>query len=146
MAPAVIATGVLIRLADAPEQLAVVKARQGYAFELEPSRSYRFTPSEAPLSSEVLVVSQAFVEFDDGSKPQRWVSYEHHGHLVPTHDDATLPLLRLAEETAADGLIDLLGDMGIAGVGISRWALMSAPHRIQLSPELEAVLAPLRRR
>ncbi|WP_170179244.1 hypothetical protein [Solirubrobacter pauli] len=36
--------------------------------------------------------------------------------------------------------------MGIAGLGVSRWQLMSAPRRIELSPDLEAALAPLRRR
>jgi hypothetical protein len=55
-------------------------------------------------------------------------------------------LLALAAETEADGLIDLLGDMGIAGLRVSRWGLMSAPRRIELAPELEARLAPLRRR
>jgi hypothetical protein len=78
--------------------------------------------------------------------PQRWVSYEHHGLQIGTHEDATMRLLALAEETAPEGLIDLLGDMGIAGLGISRWQLMSAPHRIELAPDLEAALGPLRRR
>jgi hypothetical protein len=55
-------------------------------------------------------------------------------------------LLALAEETAPEGLIDLLGDMGIAGLGISRWQLMSGPHRVELAPDLETLLAPLRRR
>jgi hypothetical protein len=54
--------------------------------------------------------------------PQRWVSYEHHGLQIGTHEDATMRLLALAEETAPEGLIDLLGDMGIAGLGISRCA------------------------
>lgn len=54
--------------------------------------------------------------------------------------------LALAEETAPEGLIDLLGDMGVAGLGISRWQLMNAPHRVELAPDLKTVLAPLRPR
>jgi hypothetical protein len=60
--------------------------------------------------------------------------------------DATMDLLHLAEEAIGDGLIDLLAGMGIAGLEISRWQLMSAPRRIDLSPELQSTLAPLRRR
>src|SRR4051812_28789229 len=37
-------------------------------------------------------------------------------------------------------------DVGIAGLGISRWQLMSGPHRVELAPDLETLLAPLRRR
>lgn len=86
------------------------------------------------------------LRFSDDDGPQRWASYEHHGHQISTTQDATVALLDLARETATDGLIDLLGDMGIAHLGISRWQLMSAPHRIDLTPELEARLARLRRR
>ena len=81
-----------------------------------------------------------------GPGQQRWVSYEHHRLQIRTHQDATIPLLELARETALEGLIDLLGDMGIAGLGISRWHLMSAPHRVELAADLQAALAPLRRR
>jgi hypothetical protein len=35
--------------------------------------------------------------------------------------------------------------MRIAGLKVSRWALMSAPRRIELDAELEASIAPLRR-
>jgi hypothetical protein len=35
--------------------------------------------------------------------------------------------------------------MRIAGLGVSRWELMSAPRRIELEPELIERLAPLRR-
>lgn len=44
-----------------------------------------------------------------------------------------------------DLIADLLSDMRIAGLGVSRWALASAPRRIELTPDLEARLAPLRR-
>jgi hypothetical protein len=59
--------------------------------------------------------------------------------------DFTADFLALASDTWADGAIELLGDMGIAGLRVSRWAFMSAPHRIDLTTELETRLAALLR-
>ena len=141
----VLGAGVLIRLATDQEVRAVERA--GYGLDLKLERSYRFTQPDRPLlDGEVYVVSQTFVDFRDGDVQERWVSAEHHGHRVSVVDDATMDLLELARETEYEGLIDLLGDMGIAGLAVSRWGLMSAPRRIELAPELEARLAPLRRR
>jgi hypothetical protein len=143
----VLGTGVLIRLATDEEVRAVERARRGREFELEPPRSYRFQEPEWPVTkSEVYVVSQAFVDFVDDNAEERWTSAEHHGHQLSVIDDATKELLALADETAAEGLVDLLGDMGIAGLGVSRWTMMSAPRRIELALELEARLVPLHRR
>jgi hypothetical protein len=147
MGSSVIATGVHLRVASETEAHAVMQARRGGGFDLEPPRSFRYIESD-PVSADdaVFVVSQTFVDFDNGAGQQRWVSSEHHGLQVRAREDATIRLLELARETASEGLIDLLGDMGIAGLRISRWQLMSAPHRIELAPELQAQLAPLRRR
>ena len=143
----VLGAGVSIRLATEPEVRAIEQAGYGLDLRLAPKRSYRFTqPDRALVQGEVYVVSECFVDFVDGEAEQRWVSAEHHGHRVSTRADATLDLLSLAADTEADGLIDLLGDMGIAGLGVTRWGLMSAPRRIELARELEARLAPLRRR
>jgi hypothetical protein len=143
----VLGAGVLIRLATDQEVRAVERAGYGLDLKLEPMRSHRFTqPDRRLVDGEVYVVSQTFVDFRDGDVEERWVSAEHHGHRVSAVDDATMDLLELVRETEYDGLIDLLGDMGIAGLGVSRWGLMSAPRRIELAPELEARLAPLRRR
>lgn len=143
----VLGTGVLIRLASDDEVQAVERARYGRDLELVPSRSYRGGGLYGPVAkNEVLVVSQAFVEFADGANEERWGSYEHHGHRLSVVRDATLELLLLAEETGGEDLVeDLLSDMRIAELGVSRWELMSAPRRIELEPELEARLAPLRR-
>jgi hypothetical protein len=65
--------------------------------------------------------------------------------LVSVLEDATMALLAVVEETTED-LIDLLADMRIAGLGVSRWGLTSAPRRIELAAELQARPAPLRRR
>jgi hypothetical protein len=141
-------TGVLIRLATEDEVEAVERARGGRDFRLDPERNYKYTEPPRPLAEdEVYVVSQAFVDLVDGDDDtERWVSYEHHGRQVTVVDDATLELLKLAEETAKEDLVeDLLSDMRIAGLGVSRWELMAAPRRIELAPELEARLAPLRR-
>jgi hypothetical protein len=147
MGSPVIATGVHMRLASEAEAHAVMQARRGFGFDLEPPRSFQYIESDPVFADDaVVVVSQTFVDFDDGASQHRWVSYEHHGLQIRTHEDATIPLLELARETAPEGLIDLLGDMGIAGLGISRWQLMSAPHRIERAADLQAALAPLRRR
>lgn len=146
IAVSVIGSGVLIRLATDREARAVEEVRRGRGFVPEPERSYRLTEPDRPLApDEVYVVGLAFVDFVTDVE-QRWTAAEHHGRQFCTSRDATIELLAFADEVGGDGLIDLLGDMGIAGIGVSRWALMSAPRRIELSPELEARLAPLRRR
>jgi hypothetical protein len=143
----VIATGVLIRSATGEEVLAVEAARHGREFHLDGPRNWSVDIEPAPpAADEALVVGQAFVDFEDDGTRHRWVAAEHHGHVVSLVRDATLDLLQLAKWAAEEGLIELLSDMGIAGLGVSRWALVSAPHRIELAPELEARLAPLRRR
>jgi len=143
---AVVGAGVLIRLATADETVAVERARRGHGFNLDPERSYRLNTPERPLAeAEVYVVGHAFVDFQERDAVERWASAEHHGQSVSVTEDATMDLLKLAED-AAEGFIDLLGDMGIAGLPISRWELMSAPRRIELTSELQARLAPRRRR
>jgi hypothetical protein len=142
MALEVRGTGVILRAATDDEVQAVAAAQRGLPYELGPAVSYMMESPDAPLGdNDVLIVAQAFVELSDG---QRWTSYEHHGHVVPGDRDASLELIRLADDVA-DDLIDLLGDLRIAGTGISRWALFSAPRRIELAPGLAARLAPLRR-
>ena len=139
------ATGVGLRLATDAEAQAAAAARHGREFVLTPSRSFVFSEPDWPLAQdEALVVSQAFVEFVRDGREDRWVSFEHHGHAVSTSSDATMELLRLADDTVED-LIDILSDMRIAGLGVSRWELMSAPRRIELEPDVVERLAPLRR-
>ncbi len=48
-----------------------------------------------------------------------------------------MALLALVDEMTED-LFDLLADMRIAGLGVSRWELTSAPRRIELAAELQA--------
>jgi hypothetical protein len=141
----VLGAGVCIRLATETEAEAVEGARHGRDLVPEPSGSYRYREPDRPLAhGEVYIVSQAFVDIASGVIEDRWESYEHHGDRVSTLEDATLPLLAIADKTAED-LIELLGDMRIAGLDVSRWELMSAPRRVELGPELEARLAPRRR-
>jgi hypothetical protein len=134
-----------VRLATDDEVQAVVQARRGRGFELDPPRSYTYTEQlRPPASDEVYVVSQAFVEFADDEDARRWAGSEHHGYSLSVRRDVTVELLALAGEAAED-LVDLLPDMRIGGSGVTRWQLMSAPRRIELAPSLEARLAPLRR-
>ena len=134
-----------MRLATDDEARAVAAARCGAPLVLTPPRSTMLTRADAPpADGDVLVVSQAFVDLTGDDGDDRWVSFEHHGHLVPTSRDATLELIRIADDTVED-LLDCLSDMRIAGLGVSRWAVMSAPRRIELDPGLAQLLAPLKR-
>jgi hypothetical protein len=143
----IVGTGVTIRPATAAEEHALEQLRRGRAFAPEPTCSYRVTEPERRLGvDEAYVVSQAFVDFTADGRQQRWVGAEHHGESISLGTSATEDLLRLANETAEEGLIGLLGDMGIEGLRVSRWQLFSASRRIDLAPELETRLPSLRRR
>jgi hypothetical protein len=138
-------TGVLVRMATAAEAESARRARRGGEFVLTPPRSYDFTRIEGTLADdELYVVSQAFVEITNADAQQRWTGTEHHGHALSMKRDESRDLLKLAQRSAED-LIDLLADMRIAQLRVSRWQLRSAPHRIELQPDLKARLAPLRR-
>jgi hypothetical protein len=135
-------TGVALRAATDEEAQAAAAARRGLSYDLTPSRSFAMTvPEPPPGDDDVLVVAQAFAELSDGA---RWAAMEHHGHAVPAGRDATVELLALADAVAGD-LTDLLAELRIADLGVSRWALFSAPRRIELADGLAARLAPLRR-
>src|SRR4051794_28563559 len=106
----VLGTGVRIRLADTGEVRAVRRWSVGLDADLVPARSYRFVDVDGPTGAEgVLVVSQTFVEVDADGLLDRWVGYEEHGRRVVLRDDATVHLARIAEDTAREGLVDLLG-------------------------------------
>jgi hypothetical protein len=143
----VLGTGVAIRLATKTEVRAMQRARHGRAFEPEPVGSYRYAEPDHPAASgEAYVVVQAFVEFArDEEVSQRWGGSQRFGERVSLVEDATLDLVRLAREAWDEDFGDLLGDMRIHELGISRWELLSAPRRIELAPDLEARLVPLRR-
>jgi hypothetical protein len=113
--------GVTIRLATADEVEALERARLGGDLVFEPPRSHRGVSIDYPPAPDgVHVVGQAFVEFSVGEDVQRWDGGEYHGVTVPPARDATLELLGLARETAEEGLIELLADMRIEGLGVSR--------------------------
>jgi hypothetical protein len=138
-------TGVLIRLTTDREEEALAEARRTGKLCFEPSRSFECRmPPPRPGADETLVVLQAFVEFSDERGRHRWGITEHHGHVVSVRHDATIELLRLASEVSED-VIDLLAEMRIADLPVTRWQLMSAPRRMELEPRLRDRLAPLQR-
>ena len=133
MSVEVLRTGARIRAAT-PDEVGAIQAARSYTIKLH-----------APVEeSDVGVVSQAFVEFTDGGGTERWVAMEHHGESVPTDRDATLELLELARETLEDR-IDLLSDLRIGSLRVTRWQIFSAPCVIELDPGLQSQLAPLQR-
>ena len=142
----VLGTGVAIRLATEAEVGAIERARHGRELDPMPAGSYRYAEPDGPLADgEAYVVSQAFVEFIADQANKRWESYERFGERVSLMEDATLDLLRLAQEAWAEDFSDLLAEMRQAALGTTRWELASAPRRIELAPRLENRLAPLRR-
>jgi hypothetical protein len=137
----VVGTGVMIRHASDEEVRALRRVRLGHDFALDPTRSFRLSVPDGAITSDgVYVVGQAFADLVDGGAEHRWLAAEHHGNCMPRARDATTELLRFADDVAQEGLLELLGDMGIEGLHVSRWTLMSAARRIELSFELEALL------
>jgi hypothetical protein len=138
-------TGVVIRAATPEEAAAIAGARRGHDVVLKPRRSYTFDEQrDAPGEDDIRVVSQAFVEFTLSGNADRWVGPEHHGVSLAARRDATLELLDLARETL-DDRIDLLSDLRIAGLDVTRWQIFSAPCVIELASGLVSKLVPLRR-
>jgi len=146
MAVEVVGNGVLFRLATDAEVRVLTRAQHGGDFHLDdPPRSYFYEPADRPATSdEVYIVNQAFVDLDLDGVSDRWLGTEHHGRFVSIRGDATIQLLTLRAETEED-LIDLLADMRISQLPVTRWQIMSAPRRTELASDLEARLAPLRR-
>jgi hypothetical protein len=131
------ATGIRIRAATDAELNAYRRSR--LCDELDLPGSYRFL--ESPVAAEgQYVVAQSFVEFRRDGEAERWDGTEYHGRTVPADGAATSALLAVAREARED-LTDLLGDMGIAGMHVTRWALLSAPHRIELDAALRERLS-----
>jgi hypothetical protein len=117
------------------------RRRGAPAFALEPARSFRLTEPHGPIASGgVYVVEQAFVLLRVGGAEHRWLAPERHGTGMPCDRDTTADLLRFADDVAQKGLLELRGDMGMDGLRVSRWTLMSASRRIELSSELDAQL------
>lgn len=146
MVAEVVGSGVLFRLATDYEVRELTRAWNGAEFHLDdPPRAYVYIRGHhRAQEDEVYVVSQAFVDLELDGRSGRWVSAEHHGHAVSTTSDVTLELLALRAATE-DDMTDLLADMRIAQLNVTRWQIMSAPRRTELASDLRARLAPLRR-
>ena len=93
---------------------------------------------------KVMIVSRAFVVWRDGASETRWDGAWRRFE-VRTDRDETLALLAIVDATAGDLVGELLPDLRIGGAAVSRWQMMSAPRSVEMSPDLEARLMPLRR-
>jgi hypothetical protein len=73
-----------------------------------------------------------FVEFDRGSGPERWEGTPQGPLAVPLRERATSTLLGHATSLPND----MLADLRIYDLKVSRFAYSAAPHRIDLDPDL----------
>ena len=99
---------------------------------------------DAAASVTVTIVSRAFVVWRDGASETRWDG-SWRRFDVRTDRDETLGLLAIVDATAGDLVGELLPDLRIGGAAVSRWQMMTAPRSVEMSPDLEARLMPLRR-
>jgi len=79
-----------------------------------------------------------FVEFEDGSGHQRWNGTPQGPYPIALSQPATSTLLGYVDSLPND----LLEDLGIAGVSVSRFAFRAAPRRLDLEPGLADLLLP----
>jgi hypothetical protein len=73
-----------------------------------------------------------FVEFDDGSGPVRWEGTPQGPSPVPLGERATSTLLSHVESLPND----MLADLRIQNLKVTRFAYTAAPHRVDLEPDL----------
>jgi hypothetical protein len=132
-------TGVTLRLTSAEEARALAD-RDATALAAGGSFTVSW-PDRPTTGAAVDVVVHAFVEYEHDGAQGTAAGPRHYGARVATDADPTFALLELAR---APDLIDLLATLRIAGLGVSRWALLSAPHRIVIAQELDGRLAPRR--
>jgi hypothetical protein len=126
----ILGTGVAIRPATDAEVLLYRRARADEALELD----FSFVYGPVATAGEIYVVARTFVEFRHEGRSDRWESGERHGMTIPTDRDPTADIVAIAAD--AEDMADLIGDMGIAGMKVSRLAWACAPRRIELDRSL----------
>jgi hypothetical protein len=86
----------------------------------------------------VFVRTTSFVEFDDGSGPKVWEDTPQGPTPVEVSSSATTALLVIVE--AQDQRLNLLADLGISDMRVSRFDFEAAARRIEIAPALRARL------
>ena len=122
-------TGVLVSPHPDPER-----------FRAPMSPEERGELAHARAGDIVYVQLTFFAEFDAGDGPTRWDSTPQGPYPLPTTASATTALLDLVDDYERDQLGNLLGDFGIAGVKVSRFAFEASPRRIDVDDDLAARL------
>jgi hypothetical protein len=82
----------------------------------------------------VFVRVTAFVEFDRGAGLERWEETPQGPFAVEARGSATSALLDLVEGQSL--LTNLLADLGISGMAVSRFQFAAAPRRIDVDPAI----------
>jgi hypothetical protein len=81
----------------------------------------------------VFVRVTPFAEFDAGDGLERWEATPRGPFAVELDQSATSRLLDLVENS---DILELLADLGISGMAVSRLQFAAAPRRIDLDPAL----------
>ena len=131
----VIGTGVYIATYPDPER-AIAEAAASFGQHLSPETRSDIARWQAGDLEFVRLTP--FVEFDDGSGPTRWEGTPQGPRAVPLGEPATSTLLGHIEDLPDD----LLADLRISDLKVSRFAYSAAPHRVDLS---EAPVGPSQR-
>ena len=123
----ILATGV--RLDEYPgHEGALVEQVGRFGKHLSPEQ--RSDLVRARAGEIVFVRVTAFVEFDRGAGPERWEETPQGPYAVEVQGSATSALLHLAENQSL--LTNLLADLGISGMAVSRFEFEAAPRRVDV--------------
>jgi hypothetical protein len=129
----VIGTGIHVDEHPDPERaLADVAARLGDRLSPET----RLDIARWRAGEVAFVRLTPFAEFDDGSGPRRWDGTPQGPYAVPLTQSATSTLLSRVEMVPSD----LLAELGISDMNVSRFAFRAAPRRIDVEPNLAEIL------
>ena len=98
-------------------------------------------PAVDPKTGELLLEVQVFAELVDDGRHVRVGGSVGHGSSVSQAADPTTELLRIAHDARDTDLGDLLGDLRIGGLDVTRFEFHAAPFRIELGDTLRERLA-----
>lgn len=110
------------------------------AYERDDLGSWEDTFAAVARGDEVFVTARFFVEYAGWT--ERSLGATHSWHTLPTREDATAGLVRLADVVYDEGWPTELGDMRIAGFDLTRADLQPDEAVIEVAVARITVSAP----